>query len=185
MNENASFFIGFLQKSAVFDNKVFIFSKVQLLVLYFAETAKMTYTIYDAYRRITQLELNQIRDFLYVHLGKYGDSKSAIKKALEYACKERSGHGGFVLVAKEKGEILGCVVINKTGMSEYVPENILVYIATHENQRGKGLGTELMKRVIRHASGDIALHVEHDNPAKRLYERMGFTNPYLEMRLKK
>ena len=42
-----------------------------------------------------------------------------------------------------------------------------------------------MQKAIDYCKGDIALHVEADNPAKHLYEKMGFTNPYLEMRLKK
>jgi ribosomal protein S18 acetylase RimI-like enzyme len=42
-----------------------------------------------------------------------------------------------------------------------------------------------MKRAIELADGDIALHVEPDNPARILYEKLGFTNKYLEMRLKK
>ena len=70
-------------------------------------------------------------------------------------------------------------------MGGYIPENILVYIAIHENFRGTGLGKKLMQSVIDQAEGDIALHVEANNPAKFLYEKLGFTNPYLEMRLKK
>ena len=42
-----------------------------------------------------------------------------------------------------------------------------------------------MSKVIEFSKGDIALHVEKDNPAKYLYEKLGFTNKYLEMRLKK
>jgi ribosomal protein S18 acetylase RimI-like enzyme len=42
-----------------------------------------------------------------------------------------------------------------------------------------------MKQIIDHTDGDIALHVEPENPAKFLYEKFGFTNKYLEMRLKK
>ena len=43
----------------------------------------------------------------------------------------------------------------------------------------------MMRKAIEVAKGDIALHVEPDNPAKILYEQLGFTNKYLEMRLKK
>jgi ribosomal protein S18 acetylase RimI-like enzyme len=70
-------------------------------------------------------------------------------------------------------------------MSGYIPENILVYIATHRDKRGQGLGKKLMSKAIEISQGDIALHVEADNPARFLYEKLGFTNPYLEMRLKK
>lgn len=70
-------------------------------------------------------------------------------------------------------------------MSGYIPENILVYIATNKHLRGKGIGKSLMTKAIDLCKGDIALHVEKDNPAKFLYEKLGFTNPYLEMRLKK
>jgi GNAT superfamily N-acetyltransferase len=127
----------------------------------------------------------QIADFLHQHLDKYGDEKSAILKSIAYAYGDNPGQDGFVCLAYEKDEILGAVVINETNMQDYIPENILVYIAVHQKTRGKGVGTTLMKKVIDFAKGDIALHVEPDNPAKFLYEKFGFTNKYLEMRLSK
>ena len=42
---------------------------------------------------------------------------------------------------------------------------------------------KLMNAAIERAEGSIALHVEPDNPARKLYEKLGFTNKYLEMRL--
>ena len=54
-----------------------------------------------------------------------------------------------------------------------------------KKHRGKGIGKELIQRTIKETDGDIALHVDADNPAIKLYEKLGFTNPYLEMRLKK
>jgi len=42
-----------------------------------------------------------------------------------------------------------------------------------------------MQKAIELSKGSIALHVEPDNPAKFLYENLGFENRYLEMRLKK
>ena len=68
-------------------------------------------------------------------------------------------------------------------MSEYIPENILVYIALDKTYRGQGLGKLIMERAISLVRGSVALHVEPDNPAKFLYEKLGFTEKYREMRL--
>jgi ribosomal-protein-alanine N-acetyltransferase len=143
------------------------------------------FQIYDSINRPTELEKIDIIDFLYHHLEKYGDSKKDILKAIEYSVKEVASFGGFTMVLRQEKEILGVTVINQTGMEGYIPENILVYIATHKQHRGEGLGKKLMKKAIKYAKGDIALHVEADNPAVYLYKKLGFENPYLEMRLKK
>jgi [ribosomal protein S18]-alanine N-acetyltransferase len=124
-----------------------------------------------------------IANFLFEHLDEYGDTKEMILKCLQYVFNPVKG--GFVLLALEEGEIVGAVVINKTGMDGYIPENILVYIAVNKNQRGKGVGKQLMEKTINEAEGSIALHVEPQNPAKKLYEKLGFTNKYLEMRLQR
>lgn len=133
----------------------------------------------------TYLQKNEIADFLFNHLGQYGDPKEDIMKCLDYALDQSMHAGGFVVMAREQGKLLGALIMNKTGMSGYIPENILVYIAVDAEQRGKGIGGKLMDMAIKMANGSIALHVEPDNPAKKLYERIGFTNKYLEMRLTK
>ena len=48
-----------------------------------------------------------------------------------------------------------------------------------------GLGLKLMNAAMEAAKGDIALHVEPENPAGFLYEKLGFTSKYKEMRLVK
>jgi ribosomal protein S18 acetylase RimI-like enzyme len=133
----------------------------------------------------TYLQKNEIADFLVLHLGQYGDPKEDIMKCLDYALDQSMHAGGFVVMAREEGKLLGALIMNKTGMSGYIPENILVYIAVDASQRGKGIGGKIMDMAIKMANGSIALHVEPDNPAKKLYERIGFTNKYLEMRLTK
>lgn len=45
--------------------------------------------------------------------------------------------------------------------------------------RNQGLGTALMRSVLRHADGlqlTVSLHVEPFNPALRLYQRLGFVH---------
>jgi ribosomal protein S18 acetylase RimI-like enzyme len=141
--------------------------------------------IFDAVNKPTELEKQELVAFLYKNLDQYGDSKKDITKAIDYALKNFGSFGGFVITIENDKETLGVTVVNFTGMGGYIPENILVYIATHKECRGQGLGKKLMNKAIELAKGDIALHVEANNPAKKLYEKLGFTNPYLEMRLKK
>lgn len=133
----------------------------------------------------TYLQKLEIADFLFKNLDQYGDPHEDIMRCLDYALDQAVDKGGFTVMARENGKIVGAVVMNKTGMSGYIPEYILVYIAVDASQRGKGLGKKLMTTAIKMTNGDIALHVEPDNPAKKLYEKLGFTNKYLEMRLKK
>jgi len=130
-------------------------------------------------------EKNDIVDFLFENLEEYGDPRPDILKAVDYALMEYTSFGGFVLLGIIDDEIIGAVVVNQTGMKDYIPENILVYIATHKKHRGKGLGRQLMLEAINLAEGSVALHVEPDNPARFLYEKVGFTSKYVEMRYKK
>ena len=145
----------------------------------------MKIKIFDSANKPSETEKEEIVDFLHTHLEEYGDPKKDIKKAIEYSVKDFTSFGGFTMLLIENSKIIGATVVNKTGMQGYIPENILVYLATHKSFRGQGLGKKLTQKVIDYASGDIALHVEAGNPAKLLYEKLGFTNPYLEMRLKK
>lgn len=126
-----------------------------------------------------------IADFLFEHLDEFGDAKHHILNCIGYAYGDERGQDGFILIAHENGDIAGAVIINHTNMGGYIPEHLLVYIAVHRAYRGRGLGSKLMEHIIEATDGDIALHVEPHNPAKHLYEKYGFTNKYLEMRLKK
>ena len=130
-------------------------------------------------------ERNQLAQFLLDHLQQYGDPKDQIEKAMDYSLGIDNKPGGIIITASEGDQLVAATVINKTGMEGYIPENILVYIATHSDYRGKGVGSQLMESAIRQTEGNIALHVEPGNPARKLYEKLGFTNKYLEMRLNK
>ena len=130
----------------------------------------------------SKLTKQQFIDFLYEHLGKFGDTKEAIEKSIDYEKKKKKGKGGFLLAAYYKENLVGELIINNTGMSDYIPEHFLVYVAVDSKYRGKGFGGELVKKSIEICEGNVALHVEYDNPAKRLYERLGFYTKYAEMR---
>ena len=133
------------------------------------------------------VSVDTLVDFLHTHLDEFRDSPTSISNAITYALSAPQKEKGFVLGAfHQEGTapptLVGVVVLNTTGMSGYVPPNFLVYIAVHKDFRGKGLGKMLISEVFEQTSGPISLHVEYDNPAKGLYEKLGFTSKYAEMR---
>ncbi len=124
-------------------------------------------------------------DFLHTHLDRFRDSKEAINNAINYAFSQEKGKGGFLLAAFYEEKLVGELLMIDTGMKEFIPDHILVYIAVDASYRGKGFGKEIILESVKHCDGDIKLHVEYDNPAKRLYERVGFISKYAEMRYQK
>jgi len=141
--------------------------------------------VFNPATKPTSIEKDEIVQFLFDHLDEFGDDKADILKCVDYAVKDVSSFGGHILIGSINDVIASIVIINKTGMKGYIPENILVYIATNRDFRGQGIGKAMMEESIKLANGSIALHVEPNNPAKFLYEKLGFTNKYLEMRLTK
>jgi GNAT superfamily N-acetyltransferase len=146
----------------------------------------LNYTVYSPQKPMTEELAEHVAQFLHTHLGEYGDPIADIRKAIDYSLGLPQSPGGFIwVVTDSQNTILGATVVNKTGMQGYIPPYILVYIAVHHSGRGQGIGSEMMKLSLDMAEGDVALHVEGGNPAKRLYEKLGFSNKYLEMRYKK
>lgn len=149
--------------------------------------SSITYSIVNNDQELADngFKREDVADFLYNHLDEFGDPRNHILDAIGYSMGDQPGQDGFLLIAHENGTILGSVVMNHTNMKGYIPEYILVYIAVHGEARGRGLGKGLMQQIVDKTNGSIALHVEPDNPAKHLYEKVGFTNKYLEMRYQK
>lgn len=142
----------------------------------------MKITRYDEHNKPGPEEKKALAAFLFKHLGDFSDDTADIEKAINYAVKDTDSPGGFVLKSTQDDFITCVLVVTKTGMTGFVPENLLVYIATHSAFRGQGIGRKMMQLALETAQGNMALHVEPHNRARGLYEELGFTNKYLEMR---
>jgi len=120
--------------------------------------------------------------FLHEHLEPFGDAPRDIRRGLDDALEDRPSPGGFVLLARMEARLAGVLVMLRTGMSGYVSENLLLFVAVDRALRGRGVGAALVRAAVERCDGDVKLHVEYDNPARRLYERLGFSSKYAEMR---
>ncbi|MFC1586915.1 GNAT family N-acetyltransferase [Planctomycetota bacterium] len=128
------------------------------------------------------VDVDSLAAFLHENLKPYEDTQADIRKGIDYAMSSAEGKGGFILLVGIGQRLIGVVVMLRTGMQGYIPENVLLFIAVEPSNRGKGVGEQLVREAITRCDGDVKLHVEYDNPAKRLYERIGFGNKYAEMR---
>lgn len=115
----------------------------------------------------------------------YADTAEDTRRGIEDALSGRPAPGGFVLCAAVGDSIVGALVMLRTGMSGYIPPNLLLFLAVDPDFRRSGIGSELLRNSLQQASGPVKLHVEADNPARFLYEKQGFITSYLDMRLKK
>lgn len=123
----------------------------------------------------------ELTNFLFTALEQYTDPLEDIELCLQYILDKNKG--GEVIIAEDhQNKLLGIVFLTRTRMETFVPQYLLVYIAVSAQARGQGIGRGLINFIKQNIKAPIALHVEHDNPAKNLYEKLGFTNKYTEMR---
>lgn len=122
----------------------------------------------------------KLAHFFYEHLEEFRDPLDQIIECLEHA-QNNQGHI-YCMEDQESSEIMASVVVLETNMKSFVPPYLLVYIAINKNFRGRGLGQKILSFVQNDLDAPIALHVEHENPARKLFEKMGFTSKYAEMR---
>ena len=114
----------------------------------------------------------------------YADTVTDTRRGILDALEGRPAPGGFVVTATEERQLAGILVMLRTGMTGYIPPNLLLFLAVAPSKRRSGIGTLLVQAALRNTTGPVKLHVEADNPAKTLYEKIGFSTSYLDMRYK-
>lgn len=127
----------------------------------------------------------ELATFFHENMKPYEDTLVDVRRGLDDALGNRPGPGGFVVLAHLDAQLAGALVMLGTGMRGYIPEHLLLFVAVHPSRRNQGIGEQLVRSALERCDGDVKLHVEHENPAKRLYERLGFVSKYADMRLRK
>jgi len=125
----------------------------------------------------------RLAHFFHETMQPWNDTLPDVHKALDYCFSGEAGKGGFLTLLQCADDLAGAVLMLDTGMEGYVPAHILLMVSVDPARRGQGLGQRLIQRALEQCPGDVKLHVEYDNPARHLYERLGFTSKYAEMRL--
>ncbi len=140
-------------------------------------------------RRPDELPSNMDPDALAENLHQwmkpYEDTLEDIRRGIDNSLSNHPAPGGFLVICRISGRVAGILVMISTGMKGYAPESMLLFVGVDPLCRNQGIGRKLIERALKESAGSVKLHVEYDNPAKRLYDRLGFTTKYAEMRLSK
>jgi ribosomal protein S18 acetylase RimI-like enzyme len=67
--------------------------------------------------------------------------------------------------------------VGRLYVARWAEEIRIMDIALLPEHRGAGVGTQLLRALLeegRAAGKRVSIHVEHENPARQLYERLGF-----------
>ncbi|MCB0806766.1 MAG: hypothetical protein KDC05_13285 [Bacteroidales bacterium] len=142
----------------------------------------MRVNIYNSIDTVSTLEKKEIIDFLHQNLTGYQDNWSEIQNAVEYALNPNPAFGGFILYVRKEGKIAGTLVMTKTRMKGFMPENHLVYMASGQENDHEDIENHLLQHALKMSKGNISLHVHDNDPMIKTFEKAGFEIKYLEMR---
>lgn len=137
--------------------------------------------LYDAFTGMNSGEKMALINFLRLH---HPDQDSSeILDVVDYALKNKPSFGGFIFTCWENSRMIATVLVNKTGMSGSQAPYQMVYahLCPHF-QAEQSILEELIRKAIRHAKGEISLHLKPDHPALPIFRSLGFQEQYVELR---
>ncbi len=136
---------------------------------------------YTSFSGISSIERRSLIRFITRHTKSTGRQ---VSEAFDYALKRKPSFGGYILSARDGKHILAALVINRTGMKGYSPSHLVVFaVMNPQQEKAEEALLQLVEKAVDLTKGDLALHVEPNSGALRIYEKLGFHPHYLQLRL--
>jgi len=139
--------------------------------------------VYDAFTGIGVSKKKAIVGFLSQYSEATWLDKNAIGQAVEYAIKEIPSFGGFIVTAEDNHQIIAALIINKTGMQGYMPQNIAVLNAVLPAYKSSAVLKEIKAKAMVLTRGDIAMVVNNQSVKDMELQNMALEAKYMQLPL--
>jgi len=125
---------------------------------------------YDAFSSMNYYKKMALVDFLCAVNDMPVTEKERVVQSVDYALKETVSFGGFIVTLEKENKYVGAVVVNKSGMGGFLPDNLVVLSGVAPIEAQEEIIALLLKEADMYAMGNIAIvsQVEQTNEVRLL-----------------
>ena len=128
--------------------------------------------LYNSFPRMSYQKKIALINFIYFNQEGSSLNKSTITHLMDYALKEISSFGGFVVTEENEVEILGAMVVNNTGMEGYMPNNLIVASAFLQSPGKEGSKKRILQKIMHATRGDAALFIKNTHHQENIFNEL-------------
>jgi len=112
---------------------------------------------YDAFSTMNYFKKSALADFLCAVNDIPVSQRERVVQSIDYALKETISFGGFIVTLEKENKFVGAVVVNKSGMGGFLPDNLVVLSGVAPIATQEEIIALLLKEADMYALGNIAI----------------------------
>jgi len=116
-----------------------------------------TISKYDAFSSMNYFKKTALVDFLCAVNDIPASQRERVVQSVDYALKETISFGGFIVTLEKLNKFVGAVVVNKSGMGGFLPDNLVVLSGVAPIKSQEEIIALLLKEADMYAMGNIAI----------------------------
>lgn len=137
--------------------------------------------LYNAGTGMDSFDRAAIVKFLYTHARDI--PAHTAREAVDCVLKHTPSFGGFILADWHERQLRAVVMVNRTGMSGFGPENLITFaVVRKEEEFPLPILEQLIREAMNLADGEIAFHLPKRHPAIKVFQELGFQQDFVELR---
>jgi len=112
---------------------------------------------YDAFSTMNFFKKTALVEFLCAVNEIPASKRERVVQSIDYALKETISFGGFIVSLEKEDKFIGAVIVNKSGMGGFLPDNLVVLSGVAPVAAQEEIIALLLKEADMYTMGNIAI----------------------------